>query len=98
MVVCSVGADLAFVPVAADTRAAVDHDAALVLVVPERDLLASTGRLAELVVRVCCVGEAFSLPMLAGAKLRAACPLTRAVLETIVEDEAAHGRLPVDVG
>jgi hypothetical protein len=50
VVVCSVGADLAFVPVAADTRAAVDPDAALVLVVPERDLLASTRRLAELVV------------------------------------------------
>lgn len=49
VVVCSVGADLAFVPVAADTRAAVDPDAALVLVVPERDLLTSTGRLAELV-------------------------------------------------
>jgi hypothetical protein len=50
-------------------------------------------RLAELVVRVCCVGEAFSLPMLAGAMRGAASPLTRAVLETIVEDEAAHGRL-----
>ena len=50
VVVCSVGADLAFVPVAADTRAAVDPAAALVLVVPERDLLASTLRLAELVV------------------------------------------------
>ncbi len=49
VVVCSVGADLAFVPVAADTRAAVDPSARLVLVVPARDLLPSTRRLAELV-------------------------------------------------
>lgn len=50
-------------------------------------------RLADMVVRLCCVGEAFSLPMLAGAMKSAANPLTRAVLETIVEDEALHGRL-----
>ncbi|MFT3769529.1 MAG: ferritin-like domain-containing protein [Minicystis sp.] len=49
-------------------------------------------RATELVVRICCVGEAFSLPMLAGAMKSAAHPLTRAVLETIVEDEALHGR------
>lgn len=49
-------------------------------------------RAAELVVRICCVGEAFSLPMLAGAMKSAAHPLTRAVLATIVEDEALHGR------
>ena len=50
VVVCSVGADLAFVPVAADTRAVRSPGARLVLVVPERDLLPSTVRLAELVV------------------------------------------------
>lgn len=49
-------------------------------------------RATELVVRICCVGEAFSLPMLAGAMKAAAHPLTRAVLETIVADEALHGR------
>jgi hypothetical protein len=50
-------------------------------------------RAAEIVVRLCCVGEAYSLPMLAGAKKTAASPLTRAVLTTIVADEALHGRL-----
>ena len=48
VVVCSVGADLSLVPVAADTRAQVAPDAALVLVVPERDRLPSTERLAAL--------------------------------------------------
>lgn len=49
-------------------------------------------RATELVVRLCCVGEAFSLPMLAGAMRSAAHPVSRAVLTTIVEDEALHGR------
>jgi len=42
-------------------------------------------RAAELVVRVCCVREAFSLPMLSGAMRSAAHPLTRAVLTTRVQ-------------
>lgn len=50
-------------------------------------------RLAAVVVRVCCVGEAFSLPMLAGALRSASNPLTHAVLETIVDDERLHGQL-----
>lgn len=50
-------------------------------------------RANELVVHVCCVGEAFSLPMLASAFGSATHPLTRAVLERIVKDEAPHGRL-----
>jgi hypothetical protein len=50
-------------------------------------------RAAELSVRICCVAEAFSLPMLAGCLKSAAHPLTRAVLERIVQDEAPHGRL-----
>jgi hypothetical protein len=50
-------------------------------------------RANELVVYVCCVGEAFSLPMLASAFGSATHPLTRAVLERIVKDEAPHGRL-----
>src|SRR5690606_8411234 len=49
-------------------------------------------RASELVVRTCCVGEAFSVPMLATAMQSAAHPLTRAVLERIVKDEAPHGR------
>ncbi len=54
--------------------------------------LTALQRATELVVRICCVGEAFSLPMLAGAMRSAAHPLSRAVLSTIVEDEALHGR------
>ncbi len=50
-------------------------------------------RAAELAVRICCVGEAFSLPMLAGCLKTSAHPLTHAVLERIVQDEAPHGRL-----
>jgi hypothetical protein len=50
-------------------------------------------RANELVVHVCCVGEAFSLPMLASAYSSATHPLTREVLQRIVADEAPHGRL-----
>jgi hypothetical protein len=49
-------------------------------------------RANDLVVRVCCVGEAFSLPMLAGCMGAAAHPLTRAILQRIVKDESPHGR------
>ncbi|MFV8755471.1 hypothetical protein ACNOYE_33400 [Nannocystaceae bacterium ST9] len=47
----------------------------------------------ELIVRLCCVGEVFSLPMLAGSMKAATNPLTRAVLQQIVKDEAMHGKL-----
>ena len=47
----------------------------------------------ELIVRLCCVGEVFSLPMLAGSMQAATHPLTRAVLTQIVKDEAMHGKL-----
>lgn len=50
-------------------------------------------RANELVVHVCCVAEAFSLPMLASAFGSATHPLTKQVLERIVKDEAPHGRL-----
>lgn len=50
-------------------------------------------RASELVVRVCCVGESFSVPMLAGCLKSAKHPLTKAVLRRIVKDEAPHGRL-----
>ena len=49
VVVCSVGVDLALVPVAADTRAVEDPTARLVVVVPGRDVLPGTRRLTELV-------------------------------------------------
>lgn len=58
-----------------------------------RPELSPLQRANELVVHVCCVGEAFSLPMLASAFGSATHPLTRAVLERIVKDEAPHGRL-----
>ena len=50
-------------------------------------------RANEVVVRLCCVGEEFSLPMLAGSMRAAAHPVTRGVLERIVRGEALHGRL-----
>lgn len=63
-------------------------------VVPARDpSLTARQWASELVVRVCCVGEALSVPLLAGASQAASHPLTRAVLRTLVEDEALHGRL-----
>lgn len=49
VVVCSTGADLSFVPIAADTRAWHDPTAELLLVVPERDRLATLELLASLV-------------------------------------------------
>src|SRR5262245_26588179 len=49
-------------------------------------------RAAELVVRVFCVGEAISIPLLRGTARAATHPLVRAVLWRIVKDEAAHGR------
>jgi hypothetical protein len=55
--------------------------------------LSALQRANELVVRVCCVGESFSVPMLAGCMKSAQHPLTRAVLRRIVKDEAPHGRL-----
>jgi hypothetical protein len=54
--------------------------------------LSPLARANELVVHVCCVGEAFSLPMLASAYNSALHPLTKNVLQRIVHDEAPHGR------
>jgi len=50
-------------------------------------------RANELVVRTCCVGEAFSVPMLASILRATEHPLTHAVMERIVQDEAPHARL-----
>ena len=55
--------------------------------------LSAVQRANELIIRVCCVGEAFSLPMLAGACRTASHPLTEGVLKRIVRDEAQHGLL-----
>ena len=59
---------------------------------PDPDL-SPLQRAAELAVRVSCVGEAFSLPMLVGSLRAAAHPLTRAVLQRIARDEVAHARV-----
>lgn len=50
-------------------------------------------RANTLIVQLCCVGESFSLPMLAGCLRSSTHPLVRAVLTRIVKDEALHGRL-----
>lgn len=60
--------------------------------VPDR-ALPPLKRANELIVHLGCVAEAFSLPMLASAFGSATHPLTCAVLERIVKDEAPHGRL-----
>ncbi len=44
-------------------------------------------------VRTCCVGEAFSLPVLAGTRACSTHPVIRAVLDRIVRDEAPHSQL-----
>ena len=48
-------------------------------------------RATDCVVRYFCVGEALSIPLLHGTWQAAKHPLVRAVLGTIVRDEAAHG-------
>lgn len=50
-------------------------------------------RAAELALRTSCIGEALSVPVLAGSTRAAAHPLTRAVLARIVCDERPHARL-----
>lgn len=50
-------------------------------------------RANELIVRICCVGETFSLPVLSGTMAVASHPLIQAVLKRIVREEAPHGRL-----
>lgn len=49
-------------------------------------------RAAHLVVATFCVGEAVSIPLLAGTAKAATHPLPKAVLRRIVRDEADHGR------
>jgi len=49
-------------------------------------------RASELVVRVSCVGESFTLPILIGCMRAASHPLTRAVLSRLARDEVAHAR------
>ncbi len=50
-------------------------------------------QVSDLMIRVCCVGEAFSVPMLVATYQAADAPLLRAALELIVREEAGHARL-----
>jgi hypothetical protein len=63
------------------------------LTIPLDPSLTPLERCNELVVRLLCVGEALSLPLLTGCMRSATHPLVRAVLTHIVRDEALHGRL-----
>ncbi len=67
------------------------HDPAHLVPHPAPDLPALL-RAAELVIRVFCVGEAVSIPLLRASAQAATHPLIRDVLRRIVKDEAAHGR------
>jgi hypothetical protein len=55
------------------------------------DSLPPVMRAADMIVRFFCVGEALSIPLLRGTWRAARHPLAKAVLGTIVKDEAAHG-------
>jgi hypothetical protein len=68
------------------------HDPEDLFVEPSREL-SPLMQAAESVVRVFCVGEAFSVPMIRGAWRGTSHPLIRAVLGRIARDEAAHGQL-----
>ena len=50
-------------------------------------------RAAEVALKVSCVGEALSVPVLASAHAAAATPLVRAVLRRLLRDEGAHARV-----
>lgn len=50
-------------------------------------------RACELALRVCCVAETFSAPILAATAKAATHPLTRAVLEQLARDEPHHAML-----
>ncbi len=55
--------------------------------------LSALERANEIIVKVCCVGETFSVPMLNATRKAATHPLTTAVLDRIVRDEGPHARL-----
>lgn len=63
------------------------------LTIPSTPGLTALQRANEEVVRLCCVSEAFSVPVLAACERTAAHPLTRGVLRQIVADEVPHALL-----
>lgn len=62
-------------------------------ITPSRTDLTPTERANEFIVQLCCVGETFSMPMLAAGLQLTDHPLVRAVLERVVSEESMHGRL-----
>lgn len=68
----------------------IQHDPHALIVDPDPSLPPLL-RAANMIVRFFCVGEALSIPLLKGTWHAARHPLPRAVLGTIVKDEAAHG-------
>ncbi|MCA9568667.1 MAG: hypothetical protein KC656_12530 [Myxococcales bacterium] len=60
------------------------------MVVPDDPALTPLQRANEHVVRLCCVSEAFSVPVLAACERTAGHPLTKGVLRQIVKDEVPH--------
>ena len=60
--------------------------------VPADPSLPAFERANEIVVRLCCVGEALSVPVLSGCAKTAGHPLTREVLRRIAKDERPHGQ------
>jgi hypothetical protein len=63
------------------------------LYLPLNETLTAFQKANELIIRLCCVGEAFSLPMLSGCYQNSIHPLTKQILKQIVVDEAHHGKL-----
>jgi len=79
---------------AAELGGAAPYRVDLERVSPHRDDdLPAIERAAELAVTVSCIGEALSVPALAGSLRAATHPLTRAVLRRIVRDEKPHAGL-----
>jgi len=80
--------------VAAELGGAAPYRVDLEQVAPLVDAsLPAIDRAAELAVRVACIGEALSVPVLAAGMRTATHPLIRAVLARIVRDESPHARI-----
>ena len=80
--------------VAAELGGAAPYRVDLDKVAPYIDpALPAIERAAELALTTSCVGEALSVPSLAGSMRASHHPLTRAVLARIVRDEGPHARL-----
>ena len=66
------------------------HDPDALVTLPSAEL-SPLGRAAELVLRIYCVGEAFSLPLQQATARAQRHPLITGVLRRVARDESAHG-------